>query len=170
MYCQECGAQLINKPKFCASCGHAINGNDAPANQISMIVSHETPVHTGIAASALGVKWLKFWNYFILPVGGILGLFTSLVVPGLGIAMIPIAILQFVVAYGLHHRRLWAWQWNWVLIIITYIGMSIPTPTPSVNSSEADMAALFVMNAIIAGLIWMWPNHVYWKKRRTLFS
>lgn len=165
MYCPECGAQLINNPKFCSNCGHAIAGNDAPADQISVSPSQEAPIHADVAASSLGTKWLKFWNYFSLPVGGVLGLLMSLGVPALGIIMVPISILQFVVAYGLHHRKIWAWQWNWVLIVITYISMAIPTP-----SGEADLVAQFVIKAVLGGLIWMWPNHVYWKKRRALFS
>jgi len=169
-FCPNCGVKTIALTKFCSSCGYAINGKDSPADQISVIPSQATPVHTGVAASSLGTKWLKFWNYFSLPVGGVLGLLMSLGVPALGIIMVPISILQFVVAYGLHHRRLWAWQCNWVLIIITYISIAIPTPTPGVYTGEADLVVQFVIKAVLGGLIWMWPNHVYWKKRRTLFS
>lgn len=168
MYCPECGAQLINNPKFCSSCGHALNGNDAQADQITVTPSQEMPVHTGVVAPTLGTKWLKFWNYFSLPVGGVLGLLMSVGVPALGIIMVPISILQFVVAYGLHRRRLWAWQWNWVLIIITYISMAIPIP--GVHGGGAELVVQFVIKAVLGWLIWMWPNKVYWKKRRALFS
>jgi len=170
MYCPECGAQLINNPKFCSNCGYAINGNDAPADQIHGVPSQDAPVHAGVAGSSLGTSWLKFWNYFSLPVGGVLGLLMSLGIPTHEIIMVPFSILQFIVAYGLHHRRLWAWQWNWVLIIIAYISMAIPTPTPGVHSGEVDLVVQLVIKTVIGGLIWMWPNHVYWKKRRALFS
>ena len=169
MYCPACSAEIINNPKFCSSCGHAINGNDAQAEQISAIPSQEIPVHTGGVVPMLGTKWLKFWNYFSLPVGGVLGLLMSLGVPALGIIMVPISIFQFVVAYGLHQRKLWAWQWNWVLITITYISMAIPTSTPGVHSGGVDLIQ-FAIKAVLGGLIWMWPNKVYWKKRRSLFS
>ena len=166
MYCPECGAQLSNNPKFCSNCGHAINGNDKPAEQISMNPSPETSVRTNVTTYSHGTKWLKFWNYFSLPVGGILGLLISLGDPALWIILVPISILQFIVAYGLHYRRLWAWQWNWVLVVITYITMSIPR----VYSNGGDFIIQFVIQAVIGGLIWMWPNYVYWKKRRDLFS
>lgn len=148
----------------------ALNGNDAQAEQISVIPSQEIPVHAGVVAPTLGTKWLKFWNYFSLPVGGVLGLLMSLGFPALGIIMVPISILQFVVAYGLHQKKLWAWQWNWVLIIIAYISMVIPEPTPGMHSGGVDLVVQFVIRAVLGGLIWMWPNKVYWKKRRSLFS
>ena len=170
MYCPECGAQLTNNPKFCSNCGHAINDNDVPDGQVTVNPPKETPVDAGVTTSLLGTKWLKFWNYFSLPVGGVLGLLMSLGVPALGIIMVPISILQFVVAYGLHHRSLWAWQWNWVLIVIAYVSMAVPTPMPGAHSGGADLVVQFAIKAVLGGLIWMWPNHVYWKKRRVLFS
>lgn len=120
--------------------------------------------------AVLGTKWLKFWNYFSLPVGGVLGLLMSLDLPAIGIIMAPLAILQFVVAYGLHYRKLWAWQWNWVLVIITYIGMLIPAPIPGSHGGTAGLAVQFVIRLILGSLIFLWPNHVYWKKRKELFS
>jgi predicted amidophosphoribosyltransferase len=170
MYCPECGAQLTNSPKFCSTCGHAITGSAALARQVTVNPPPQTPVHAGVATPSLGTKWLKFWNYFSLPVGGVLGLLMSLGLPALAIIMVPISILQFVVAFGLHHRRLWAWQWNWVLIVITYISMAIPTPTPGAHSGGAELVFEFVIKVVLGGLIWMWPNHVYWKKRRALFA
>jgi len=83
--------------------------------------------------------------------------------------LVPGSILQFVVAYGLHHRRLWAWKWNWVIIIIEYITGTIPILTPNIESYAKLVARLF-FKAIFLGLIWMWPNYVYWKKRKVLFS
>ena len=166
MYCPECGAQLINNPKFCSNCGHAINGNGAPAGQVTVNPSTDAPVHTGVATSSLGTKWLRFWNYFSLPVGGVLGLLMSLGVPALGIIMVPIALLQFAVVYGLHKRKIWAWQWNWVVIVLTWFSGVIPNSF----GSSADFWAKFIILVPVSGLVWMWPNYVYWKKRRSLFS
>ena len=170
MHCPECGAQLTNNPKLCSNCGQTINGNGTPAGQVTVIPSPETDFHTSIASSSLGTKWLKFWNYFSLPAGGILGLLMVLSLPVFGIIFVPIAILQLVVAYGLHYRRLWAWRWNWVLIVITYIGMAIPKPTLGVYGNGVYWVSQFVSVTVLGGLIWMWPNYVYWKKRRALFS
>lgn len=169
MYCPECGAQLTNNSNFCSNCGHAVKTIIAPTDHISVAPLQEAPVCRGVAASSLGTKWLRFWNYFSLPVGGALGLLISIRVPELAIIFIPISLLQLVVAYGLHHRILWAWKWNWVLLIITCMSMALPTPTPGIHSSEADLVVQFITKAVLGGLIWMWPNYVYWKKRRDLF-
>lgn len=126
--------------------------------------------------SKLGTKWLKFWTYFILPIGGIVDLIIelqmSIGILALGVIMIPLTILKFTVAYGLHYRRLWGWQWNWILVIIIYIAILIPKPTPGTYDDSADLNLIgqFVVNLIMGSLIWMWPNYVYWKKRRLLFS
>jgi hypothetical protein len=120
--------------------------------------------------ATLGTKWLKFWNYFSLPVGCVLGVLVWIGIPVLGIIMAPISLLQFSVAYGLHNRWLWAWQWNWVLIVIAYISITIPTPMPGSHGGWVDLVVQFIIKLVIGGIVWMWPNHVYWKKRRALFA
>ncbi|MCD6492752.1 MAG: tetratricopeptide repeat protein [Archaeoglobaceae archaeon] len=169
MHCPECGKKLIDNTKLCSNCGHTINGNNMLEDRTSVISSQEKPVRSDVNTSSLGTKWLKFWNYFSLPVGGILQLLMLFAVPSLWVFLIPVSILQFVVAYGLHHRRLWAWKWNWVIIIIEYITGTIPILTPNIESYAKLVARLF-FKAIFLGLIWMWPNYVYWKKRKVLFS
>jgi len=72
------------------------------------------------------------------------------------------------VIYGLHRRKLWAWQWNWIVISIAYVGMLVPM-FPN-TSSIGDMFMQFVVRLFVGSLIWMWPNYVYWKKRKNLFS
>lgn len=170
MYCSECGVHLKNNPRFCANCGHAINGNNAPAGQITASPSQETPVSPGVASSSLGTKWLTFWNLFSLPVGGLVSLLVSIGTPALAIIFAPIAILQFVVAYGLVYRRLWAWQWNWGLLVLTWISGAIPLPLPSASIDVGWLLEMFVIRALFGGLFWMWPNYIYWMKRKALFS
>lgn len=115
----------------------------------------------------LGTKWLKFWNYFSLPVGGLLGLVISLAIPGTGIILIPYSILQFFVVYGLHCRKRSFLVWNKLIIIITYLSMLVPVsmlvPAPSYSITQ------FAVQFVLATFIWLWPNHVYWKKRECLF-
>jgi hypothetical protein len=120
--------------------------------------------------AALGTKWLKFWNYFSLPVGGVLGILVSLSMPALATFIAPLAFAQLIVAYGLHHRKRWAWQWNWVLVALTYINMLIPAPGLISDGGTEDLLVQFVIRLFLASLIWMWPNYVYWRKRRELFS
>ncbi|MBM3273182.1 zinc ribbon domain-containing protein [Candidatus Kaiserbacteria bacterium] len=170
MFCSQCGTQLVLNAKFCSKCGLPISEEPSTVGQFSALKQPAaTPAQVRDPAT-LGTKWLKFWNYFSLPVGGVFGLLMSLGLPALGIIMVPLAILQFVVAYGLHHRKLWAWQWNWALVAITYISMLIPTPTPGSHGGTADLVVQFVIKLILGSLIWMWPNYVYWKKRKGLFS
>jgi hypothetical protein len=169
MFCTQCGTQLVSTAKFCSNCGHPTSGEPLP---VRAVLTKTTVVASAHATnpSELGTKWLKFWNYFSLPVGGILGLLMSVGMPALGAIMVPLAVLQFTVAYGLHYRRFWAWQWNWTVVVITYISMLIPTPTPGSHIGSADMTMQIVVKLILGGLIWMWPNYVYWRKRRFLFS
>lgn len=170
MFCSQCGTQLVLNARFCSKCGFPTNKEPPTLGQFS---ASKQPAVTPTQVRGpveIGTKWLSFWSYFSLPVGGVLGLLMSLGLPALGIIMVPLAILQFVVAYGLHHRKLWAWQWNWALVAITYISMPIPTPTPGSHGGTADLLVQFVIKLIMASLIWMWPNYVYWKKRKGLFS
>jgi len=122
------------------------------------------------ARSELGTKGLKFWNYFSLPVGGVLAVLMSIGMPSLVNILVPLAVLYFVVAYGLHYRKFWAWQWNWVVVVITYISMLILISTSGSYDVSANLMAQFVFKLILGGLIWIWPNYVYWRKRRLLFS
>lgn len=170
MFCTQCGTQLETNAKFCTKCGQPASGDLAPEVSVNSTRTALPGVIHVADTKPLGTKWLKFWSYCSLPVGGVLGLLMSLGVPALGIIMIPMAILQFVVAYGLHYRKLWAWQWNWVLVIITFLSMLIPAPIPGSHGGGADLVIQFMIKLILASLIWMWPNHVYWKKRRALFT
>jgi hypothetical protein len=178
MYCPECGVQLENNPKFCPNCGHSITGNVAPAPQVTVNPPPDTPVPAAVVSPSLGTKWLKFYTYFSLPVGGVLELLQSLDSP-LVVIVFPISILQFVLAYGLHHRRLWAWQWNWVVIALHslgYLGFIAETAEKlsaaysHVAYQEWQILNIVVLVGLILGLIWVWANYVYWKKRRILFS
>jgi RNA polymerase subunit RPABC4/transcription elongation factor Spt4 len=169
MFCTQCGTQLVPHAKFCSNCGLPTSGEPLSVGAAAPKTSAVAPAHVTDPVG-LGTKWLKFWNYFSLPVGGVIGLLMSFGMPALGIIMVPLAVLQFVVAYGLHYRKLWAWQWNWILVVITYIGMLIPTPTPGSHAGTADLMMQFVIKLILGSLIWMWPNYAYWRKRRLLFS
>ena len=68
--------------------------------------------------------------------------------------------------FGLHNRKGWAWKWNWVLIAWGGLILAIPK-TPF---SADDFWGRYITTIIVFGLVWMWPNYVYWKKRRGWFS
>jgi hypothetical protein len=117
----------------------------------------------------LGTKWLTFCIVG-LPVGGVLGLLMSITAPLVGIIVMPVSVLQLVVAYGLHRRKLWAWRWNWILILVSYLAMSMPTPSVGSSGSGGELLTLFILKLILGGLIWIWPNFIYWRKRKVLFN
>lgn len=116
--------------------------------------------------------WFHFWTYVSLPLGTLIGavatfgLFSkgSILLALLFFILLPI---QLSVIYGLHTKKLWAWQWNWVLIVLSYISMMIPYPTP--GTSRGELALQMVIKIILASLIWLWPNIVYWNKRKHRF-
>jgi hypothetical protein len=162
MYCPECGVQLENNPKFCPNCGHSITGNVAPAPQVTVNPPPDTPVPAAVVSPSLGTKWLKFYTYFSLPVGGVLELLQSLDSP-LVVIVFPISIFRFVLAYGLHHRLLWAWQWNWVMIVYSYIGFIVGSAAELIayNRVGEYLVWLFVIMGMLGWLVWLWPNYVY---------
>jgi hypothetical protein len=166
MFCTQCGVVLVPNAKFCSHCGQSIDAIAPPVGAVAVEKASEAAPADISSETQLGTKWLKFWNYFSLPVGGVLGLLMTLGIPAFGIIMVPLAVLQFVVAYGLHHRRLWAWKWNWALIVLSYLSALNPTAA----DGSANLVEHFVIVLILGGLIWMWPNYVYWTKRKRLFS
>lgn len=171
MFCSYCGTQLVPNARFCSKCGVPISKKPSTVDQFS-VSKQQVAIPAQVRdPTTLGTKWLKFWNYFALPFGGVVGLLMTVSSPVLGIIMIPFAILQFVVVYGLHQRKLWAWQMNWALVVITYIYIiSIAITTLQSHGGTADLVVHFLIGLILGGLIWMCPNYVYWKKRKGLFS
>lgn len=170
MFCTQCGTQLGPNAKFCSKCGVATRGEaSATLAPATSKTTTTTPQHVTDTV-VHGTKWLTVWIYFYLPVSGVLVLLRSLGLSPLGVIMgVPYAIFHFVVAYGLHYRRLWAWERNWVLIIINFALTLISTLT-----HEGSGGTGYLVGQLIGGLIFLiifiWPNYVYWKKRRGLFS
>lgn len=175
MFCSQCEAPLEPSVQFCANCGLQARKETSSIDTLAIIQSTTAVPAPIVDPAKLGTKWLVFWNDLALPVGGILGLLMSFGTPPLGITriaiyklgIIAISILNLVVAYGLWRRKLWAWQWNWNLIFIAYANIVIKLSQPSPGCNRA---ILFFVALILGGLCWMWPNYVYWKKRRVLFS
>ena len=191
MYCAECGIELPLNSKFCFKCGQSVYSTAPPVvdetftpspeaspqptvEEISTLSPAEAP-QPMVSSPVIKTKWLKFWCYFSLPFGGLLGILLFLGLPGgywsiiLGLG----ATLNFIVAYGLHYRMLWAWQLNWVLIGATclsgiFSAITLSQQTPH-HSSPASLIMLIFIDLVIYGICWLWPNYVYWKKRRVLF-
>jgi hypothetical protein len=124
-------------------------------------------------SSSLGLKWLKFWNYFSLPTGSFLGLLSILSVspPITPVVFwdVGILILQFSLIYGLHQRRLWAWKLNWIIVITIFINVVTKVPVMIINKSDNILIMQFLIRLTI-GVLWLWSNYVYWNKRQGLFK
>jgi hypothetical protein len=167
-YCSQCGTKLGLGEKFCFRCGSPVREEALPGDH-----PHRTvPLQTHVSAT-FGTKWLKFWNYFSLPVGGIFWLLIFIKSPTfefITLLFLSVAILQLSIAYGLHKRKLWAWQWNWVILVLTYISIIIPKQNPYRPIGTDALTVQSALLLVIASIVWMWPNYIYWKKRRVLFS
>ncbi|WP_458774134.1 double zinc ribbon domain-containing protein [Desulforhopalus sp. 52FAK] len=126
----------------------------------------------------LGLKWLKIWTYFSLPVGGCCGLIYSLsllkvagegntTIIWIGAALLLASGLQITTSVGLHRRLLWGWKLNWVTLALACL------LTPLNQSSRAignvDFLANYSLGIVVVLLLFFTPNYFYWQKRRHLF-
>lgn len=128
-------------------------------------VSHNTAV-------ILKTKWLSFWNYFCLPIYGIINIYIALTSPDIifGFITIILAIVQLSTAWGLHYRRMWAWRLNWIALLINYYGgVTLPRFIKHIYGYEEPGTQL-TLRIIFGALIWILPNIIYWKKRKNLFT
>lgn len=119
-----------------------------------------------VSIDGLGVKWLYWWTYVSLPLGGFLGIMFSLNYPLLAVILFPLSIFQIAVASGLHKRHYWAWKWNWLLIVVTWLEVSLPYRA----SSSSMLVFTYPLLMTVSSLLWLWPNYIYWNKRKHLFS
>ncbi len=136
-----------------------------------------------------GTKWIKFWNYVVLPAVGLVALLMTFDLPRLRYEMLPIAILCGTVAFGLRERKLWAWRWNWIVIVVISLALLVPFTIRDTHGDFADLLAHgvsellaidwaqvddlilpFATRLIGVSLLWLLPNWLYWKKRKGLFS
>jgi hypothetical protein len=123
----------------------------------------------------LGMRWYKWWTYGNLPLSVAINLITIPLLEAQGIAInILISILAVCTIFGLHQKREWAWRLNWLMIFVAYIKGAISAGTPRLSEyftppSNEEMAVRVIMWLIIGGLVWLWPNIVYWRKRKHLF-
>lgn len=173
MNCAQCGKKLALADRFCSQCGSSnrmLDGlldvpPEGPTTQQPVIglPASTAPV---VSATVLGIKWLQFWTYFSLPVGGISFGLLCFAVPDWKLPFAFLAGLHFYTAYGLHRRFLWAWQGNWALVVVSWVGAAVPSDF----GSPIDFAFKYAFVFLLGGLVWMWPNYVYWMKRRGLFQ
>ena len=118
--------------------------------------------------------WLLFWNYLLLPSAAI-----AFYLIGTGLAsepgkMHPVfgiwCALFCVTMYGLHCRASWVWTLNWLSVFSFTLIMPSSIWLDSFHKPNSDPAFVMGLVFLFGALVWFWPNFVYWKKRRCLFS
>jgi hypothetical protein len=99
------------------------------------------------------------------------------------IIIITIIIYSFVISVGigLNKKKLWAWKANWAIIIGEPLMLALSTLIFALNkipervSPEEQLnyfiiwLGYFIVMFGILSLLWIWPNYIYFKKRRALF-
>lgn len=143
----------------------------APAEPPPLLSTSATqaPVAIETHPKAKETKWLWFWNYISLPLGVVWSFLYILSYPILAVVLVPIAGVYIATIIGLHRRMKWGWIMNWIAIGVTYLNLILPNPAAMSNKKAEVFWTLVGINIFIYGLVWIWPNVVYWKKRKSLF-
>lgn len=176
MNCPRCGTTNAPDHQFCKKCGQSLiqaaNLPEAGFPETAppkFLAEKETGLTSSHAASALPVRWLRFWTYIRLPLGIVSAAFvtwTAALPPVLVFLLLLQSILGCVLVVGLHQRRLGAWRLNWLFLgsdLLLY-PLSNPAGYPTQNPVG------YIVAVILISVIWGWPNYIYFRKRRALFS
>lgn len=128
---------------------------------------------------SLKIKWLKLWNYFILPLLCVIHFYSIITISNLLSSIINaiFIIVYLVIIFGLHHRRIVAWRINLIVLFIQYFNgvfyaVSSKTYYERLLGIESNFTQNFIKQiptALIFAAIWLLPQYIYWKKRKGLF-
>ena len=117
------------------------------------------------------LNWCNFWIYGLLPFhffGGIALLYylpSGLKSSGYYLVSFFLLLAAGALVIGLHERRQWAWTLNGNYIVINSIIILI-----SQSGTIFNGAIEIITATIVHAIIWLWPNHVYWLKRKYIFN
>ena len=160
-------AQVISKLEAGYLDGKLVNGGwlvapdhtSRPRNETSTIeINHP-------------LKWCKFWNYGALPFHFFGNIATIYILPSGSISpgYYLVGFFQLLAAgalvIGLHERRQWAWTLNGNYIVINSIILLI-----GLSGTILNGAFEIITGIIVHAIVWLWPNHVYWLKRKYIFN
>lgn len=130
-----------------------------------------------------GQGWLKFYINWRFPIGFVLGALSLikefadassdgyLTLPVFYIfAAIDIAfyIFRIIVYINMLNRTPRGYHLNIILLFVESIYISFTNALST--SATTSVWVMFPILALIMGLIWLWPNYVYFKHRRYLFG
>ncbi len=118
------------------------------------------------------MKWFGFW-IFRLILGSFVGFLSFLedfLKNKIDIYTFALGIIVFLfliyVANGLMKKKMWGWKANWAIIF----GEPILIATNRAQVSQNDNFLFFCIFLVLLSVVWIWPNYVYFKKRKMLFK
>ncbi|MFH1866819.1 MAG: zinc ribbon domain-containing protein [Patescibacteria group bacterium] len=198
MYCSNCGYQVTDRQKFCINCGNSLGQmKNLIYNSQTVVSKQKTSVTNKIMVLAntvihlpfieklrnkfqksspsnlplvdIPMGWFRFYTYFSLPFGFLVGLIIILNLGGFEAFFMSVNIIILgVLFYGLYRRKLWAWYLNFLIIVIEGSSKAFYiTRRGAVDYDFTDGVAWVIF--IIATLAWIIPNWIYFNKRKHLF-
>ncbi len=189
-----CGSARVSQDLFCRNCGRAYSSSeyltpqDPPPKAAESphldkpLPPEDEPVSETLNTSTdaqdhiqppLPTRWLDLW-VGLLYLGAVASLFsltqakTLEEMAGTILLLLLFIPLRIYAATGLENRKLSGWQANWIVIAAEWLLYPATRMTEGADSSKK--AADYTVAFLLYGLIWILPNAVYFKKRRTLFS
>jgi len=164
MICNKCLEVYPDPAGTCKSCGIELEKTTKEEVQAIYKKKEQESLVAGKenVPGDLPLNWFNFYTYFRLPVGVALEFFGILITGNYTdlIIMVPMAIFVGLVILGLHRRRLWGLRLNWLLLIME--AFSFPLRVHTIIPYDGMF--------IIAVILWVVPNVIYFEKRRDLFS
>ena len=167
-------AQVISKLEAGYLDGKLVNGGWLVAPDHTSMPRNET-ITSSIEINR-PLNWCYFWNYILLP----LNVFVDLIIviggqqifvlqqifalsPGIILALLLHGSIAVALVIGLHERRQWAWTLNGYFLVFSSLLQVI-------FMSENKDVGFIILWVIMHATIWLWPNEVYWTKRKHLFN
>ena len=168
-HCKQCGSVIAESDKFCGGCGEKIVkkviGAKERDNNFNRVVSSQQTFES------IPLKYFIFYTYVRIPLSILFGLFYlvyltylfsvfDLYLPFYIMSNIINVILCIVLLVGLRLKKLWAWKLNIVVMVLETIVVPI---------MRFDNFFQIVFIIILISLAWLWPNWIYFRKRKHLF-
>lgn len=184
-FCGSCGASLEQLQNFMQTTPQVIQpsqpnpvayGTRMAHNAISNESNADTtgnmfkkPPISRLPRIDLPMNWFRFYVYFANPFGMLIGLIILFQYDSGFLAFISflLIILQGIIIWGLHIRKIWAWKVNFILLALFSVekGFNVMDRAVDYDISKGSV----IMIAIIIGLTWAILNSVYFIKRKHLF-
>ena len=183
MYCRNCGNKLLDSDKYCNLCG-----SEVVSTINSDSIEHEQPTEednkiTKSASNNLPMNWWKFWLYFSFPFGiafSILNLkdYVGLKINFITFLVLIINILMILLTCVAYYFMINRKKRGYELVIANLITVAcwnalfstLETISNNIETTFSEFFISFAIALVIIGIVWIYPNYIYFKKRKHLFS